>query len=71
MSKKDIEDLKVNGLYLFDLCKGLIERYQIDYDATLRSDNKDLSGERDLSICKQLEYELAIISGTGFLLIIF
>lgn len=67
LSKKDIEDLKVNGLYLFDLCKkGLIERYQIDYDATLRSDNKDLSGKRDLSICKQLEYELAIISGTGF-----
>lgn len=65
LSAEELKNLKANGLYLFDLCKkGLSERYQIDYDATLRDTNT--GDENALNICRQLEYELAIISGTGF-----
>ena len=56
--------LKSNGLYLFDLCKqGLFNRYNIDYDVVRTSVHPD---EKALSICDRLDYELAIISGTGF-----
>lgn len=56
---------KSNGLYLFELCKaGLKERYGTDYDAC-RADWESASKE-DQRYCEQLEYELAIIAGTGF-----
>jgi len=57
-----------NGLYLFDLCKkGLLERYQIDYDRVIASPEQ-ANGEdaRNREICERLDYELAIIAGTGF-----
>lgn len=66
------ERFRRNGEYLFDLCKaGLFERYGVDYDA-LRYGRPRFSAvphpdsayaER---VCRQLEYELAIITGTGF-----
>ena len=56
---------KSNGLYLFELCKeGLKERYGTDYDAC-RADWDNVSAD-DKRYCEQLEYELAIITGTGF-----
>lgn len=56
---------KSNGLYLFELCKdGLKERYGTDYDAC-RADWENAS-KADKRYCDQLEYELAIITGTGF-----
>ncbi|PXA05680.1 DNA polymerase III subunit alpha [Coraliomargarita sinensis] len=56
---------KSNGLYLFELCKeGLKDRYGTDYDAC-RADWENTSGS-DKRYCEQLEYELAIITGTGF-----
>lgn len=56
---------KSNGLYLFELCKaGLKERYDTDYDAC-RADWENASDD-DKRYCEQLEYELAIIAGTGF-----
>ncbi|CAA6679491.1 MULTISPECIES: DNA polymerase III subunit alpha [unclassified Lentimonas] len=56
---------KSNGLYLFELCKeGLKERYGTDYDAC-RADWENASDD-DKRYCDQLEYELAIIAGTGF-----
>ncbi|MGB0415660.1 MAG: DNA polymerase III subunit alpha [Coraliomargarita sp.] len=56
---------KSNGLYLFELCKtGLAERYGTNYDAC-RADWENAS-DADKRYCEQLEYELAIIAGTGF-----
>ncbi len=56
---------KTNGLYLFELCKdGLKDRYGTDYDAC-RGDWENASAA-DKRYCEQLEYELAIITGTGF-----
>jgi DNA polymerase-3 subunit alpha len=56
---------KTNGLYLFELCKeGLKDRYGTDYDAC-RAD-WDNASAHDKRYCEQLEYELAIITGTGF-----
>ncbi len=56
---------KTNGLYLFELCKeGLKQRYGTDYDAC-RTDWENVSAD-DKRYCEQLEYELAIITGTGF-----
>jgi DNA polymerase-3 subunit alpha len=56
---------KSNGLYLFELCKeGLKERYDTDYDAC-RADWENTSPS-DKKYCEQLDYELAIITGTGF-----
>ena len=56
---------KENGLYLFELCKqGLEERYGTNYD-TCRADWEKAS-EDDKRYCEQLDYELAIITGTGF-----
>ena len=56
---------KSNGLYLFELCKtGLKDRYGTEYDAC-RAD-WEAASEADKRYCEQLEYELAIIAGTGF-----
>ncbi|MFP4156007.1 MAG: DNA polymerase III subunit alpha [Opitutales bacterium] len=58
-------EFKENGLYLFELCKsGLKERYGTDYDACLA--DKENASEEDKRYCEQLDYELAIIIGTGF-----
>jgi DNA polymerase-3 subunit alpha len=56
---------KSNGLYLFELCKqGLKNRYGTDYDVC-RAD-WDNTSAADKRYCEQLDYELAIITGTGF-----
>ena len=56
---------KANGLYLFELCKdGLKERYGTNYDAC-RANWENVSTD-DKRYCEQLEYELALITGTGF-----
>jgi DNA polymerase III subunit alpha len=56
---------KINGLYLFELCKeGLEYRYGTDYDATRGAG--DTADPKDIKYCDQLDYELAIITGTGF-----
>lgn len=58
-----------NGFFLFETCKsGVKERYNVDYDAFKK--NKIPEGEKyDFAkkICDQLDYELAIIIGTGFI----
>lgn len=74
------EGFRKNGLFLFDLCKeGLRERYGVDYDA-IRKAHPDFlrpeaigMGEFDpkspdfaREICDKLDYELAIITGAGF-----
>ena len=65
MSQAERAQHKSNGLYLFELCKeGLRERYETDYDQC-RSDWEQAS-PRDRRYCEQLDYELAIITGTGF-----
>lgn len=65
LSETQRQEHKANGLYLFELCKqGLKERYGTDYDAC-RADWENASAN-DRRYCEQLEYELAIITGTGF-----
>lgn len=65
LSKAERTQHKANGLYLFELCKqGLYERYRTNYDAC-RADWQHASAS-DKRYCEQLEYELAIITGTGF-----
>ncbi|MGE9295378.1 MAG: DNA polymerase III subunit alpha [Puniceicoccales bacterium] len=69
-----------NGLYLFELCKeGIKERYGVDYDEYRRQAEAEQDDEglraKDSStslcdakrVCDQLDYELAIIIGTGFI----
>lgn len=66
-----------HGTYLFELCKrGLNERYGVDYDAVRTITNNpqatpperhgDVPWARAVELCEKLEYELAIITGTGF-----
>ncbi|MBN2235025.1 MAG: PHP domain-containing protein, partial [Opitutales bacterium] len=57
-----------NGTILFDLCKkGLKERYGVDYDDPENYTPKPGQDE-DFAhkVCEKMEYELAIITGTGF-----
>ncbi len=62
------EALYRNGRILFSLCKkGLLERYGVDYDDPERYE----PGEGEPAdyaeiLCGKLDYELAIITGTGF-----
>jgi DNA polymerase-3 subunit alpha len=64
LNDEEREALMANGLYLFDLCKqGLQQRYGVDYDATCANPH---AAEADRKLCAQLDYELAIIVGTGF-----
>lgn len=82
LTREDREQFKENGLFLFDLCKkGLKERYGIDY-AAIRAEQAvaaesikeqaepGKSPEEDpdfqIHVCNKLDYELAIITGTGF-----
>lgn len=58
-----------NGLYLFELCKkGLQERYGVDYDAVRRGELPEdpEAAKHAQQVVTQLEYEIAIITGTGF-----
>lgn len=82
LSPEQREGFASNGLYLFELCKeGLKERYGVDYDTTraklkaieaATAGGVELSAEQSVSeadakLLAQLEYELAIIIGTGFI----
>ncbi|AWT59327.1 MAG: DNA polymerase III subunit alpha [Candidatus Moanabacter tarae] len=63
-------DLRENGLFLFDLCKrGLLDRYGVKYEnAPRRSDgHQKKKSEFSQMVSRKLDYELAIIIGTGFL----
>lgn len=65
LSTEQRSKLKANGLYLFELCKqGLKTRYGTDYDACRA--NWEQASASDRRYCEQLDYELAIIAGTGF-----
>ena len=65
LSEAERKQHKSNGLFLFELCKkGLRERYGTDYDACRV--NWEQASSQDRRYCEQLEYELAIITGTGF-----
>lgn len=65
LSPEQRKAFKANGLFLFELCKvGLKERYGTDYDAC-RADWENTS-PNDRNYCEQLDYEIAIITGTGF-----
>ncbi|MBK1878087.1 DNA polymerase III subunit alpha [Pelagicoccus mobilis] len=59
---------KKNGFVLLDLCKqGLKERYGVDYDN--RSAYVPKEGQREdfaEFVCQQMDFQLAIITGTGF-----
>lgn len=62
------KELKANGTLLLELCKrGLLERYGVDYDNRTAYTPKE--GQReDFAdfLCDQLDYQIAIIAGTGF-----
>lgn len=61
-------EFKKNGHVLLDLCKkGLKERYDVDYDD--RAAYLPKPGQRaDFAefVCEQLDFQIAIITGTGF-----
>jgi len=63
------KELKANGTLLLELCKrGLLERYGVDYDNRAAYTPKE--GQReDFAdfLCEQLDYQIAIIAGTGFI----
>lgn len=68
LSDEDRAKHMKNGTILFDLCKkGLKERYGVDYDHpedyTLKPGQDDDFARK---VCEKMEYELAIITGTGF-----
>jgi len=65
LSPEERTKYKANGLYLYELCKeGLKDRYGTDYDACRQ--NWENASAADKRYCEQLDYELAIIVGTGF-----
>ena len=79
---KTRKEYRKNGLFLFDLCtRGLKERYGVDYreiraaddsppttaDEGKRTPPERGSPEFEKYLCSKLEYELAIIMGTGFI----
>lgn len=69
LSQQERQEHRANGLLLLELCKrGLKERYGVDYD------NRDAyvptEGQREdfaQFLCEQLDYQIAIIAGTGFI----
>jgi DNA polymerase-3 subunit alpha len=68
LSRDERDGMSRNGVILYDLCKkGLFERYGVDYarpDAYVPLKGQSPTFARDL--CTKLDYELAIICGTGF-----
>ncbi|WP_309387698.1 DNA polymerase III subunit alpha [Cerasicoccus frondis] len=71
LSDEERVAFRKNGLYLFELCKeGVKERYDVDYDAFISKPPEDTESDDfkyGKKVCDQLEYELAIIIGTGFI----
>ncbi len=69
LDKAQRKELKANGTLLLELCKrGLLERYGVDYDNRAAYTPKE--GQReDFAdfLCEQLDYQIAIIAGTGFI----
>jgi len=69
LSAEEREEHRANGLLLLELCKrGLKERYGVDYDD--RDAYKPEEGQREdfaQFLCEQLDYQIAIIAGTGFI----
>ncbi|WP_309018287.1 DNA polymerase III subunit alpha [Pelagicoccus sp. SDUM812003] len=59
---------KKNGYILLDLCKkGLKERYGVDYDnPTAYTPKEDEREDFAQFVCDQMDFQLAIITGTGF-----
>lgn len=69
LSDEQRAHFETNGLFLFEACKdGLRQRYQVDYDHYISGKIPE-GTDRDYAkkICDQLDYELAIIIGTGFI----
>ncbi len=68
LSPEERTEFKKNGTLLLDLCKkGLMERYGVDYDN--RAAYQPTEGQREdfaEFLCEQLDFQLAIITGTGF-----
>ncbi len=62
-------ELKANGTLLLELCKrGLLDRYGVDYDQP--GGYVPEEGQREdfaTFLCEQLDYQIAIIAGTGFI----
>jgi len=76
LSPEQRKAFRHNGLYLFELCKaGLQERYGVDYNTFQRSQteigglkpDEQERARNERRLCEQLDYELAIIIGTGFI----
>jgi DNA polymerase-3 subunit alpha len=68
LSDTEREAFRKNGLFLLDLCKeGLKERYGVDFDHPEAYVPKaGESADAAQNLCQQLAYEIAIITGTGF-----
>lgn len=69
LTKEERDLHKSNGTLLLELCKrGLLDRYGVDYDK--RDAYEPSEGQREdfaQFLCEQLDYQLAIIAGTGFI----
>jgi len=69
LSDQERTDFRANGTLLLELCKrGLKERYGVDYDDREAYTPKE--GQREdfaQFLCQQLDFQLAIIAGTGFI----
>ncbi len=69
LTPQEREEHRANGLLLLELCKrGLKERYGVDYDN--RNAYVPEEGQREdfaQFLCEQLDYQVAIIAGTGFI----
>lgn len=69
LDQEERKELKANGTLLLELCKrGLLERYGVDYDnrAAYTPDEGQREDFADF-LCEQLDYQIAIIAGTGFI----
>ncbi len=77
LSLQQRAELSERGVYLFELCKkGFKQRYTVDYDdvrAITTNPNRvplgnafDRPWQEVVALCDKLDYEIAIITGTGF-----
>lgn len=67
LSPEERAVFKKNGLYLLNLCKeGLADRYGVNYDQPEKSRDYADDPERVEAIRQKMDYELAIIAGSGF-----